>query len=284
MTDTAEPGWRSSLEIYDLARGTVRVLLRSAALIEAPNWHPDGWLMVNGAGRLSRVPLAAPALLPIDTGDCDRCNNDHGFLPDGRIVLTHHTGAGAAIYALREGEAPEVLVGTRPSWWHGAAGGRIVYAAARDGRRVVGLCEMDLATGQERRLTPVNSGLDGSHCDGPDYSACGGFIWFNCDVTGQAQIWRMPRDGGTAVQVFADDRVNWFPHPSPCGRSVLYLSYPPGTEGHPRDLDVQLCLMDLQGGNRRVVVELFGGQGSINVPCWAPDGSAFAFMRYAPGT
>ena len=40
--------------------------------------------------------------------------------------------------------------------------------------------------------------------------------------------------------------------------------------------------MDPDGGNVRTLVELYGGQGTINVPCWAPDGSAFAYMRYAP--
>ncbi|MFD1809854.1 hypothetical protein ACFSHQ_22780 [Gemmobacter lanyuensis] len=38
---------------------------------------------------------------------------------------------------------------------------------------------------------------------------------------------------------------------------------------------------DTRRKNRRQILDLFGGQGSINVPCWAPDGSAFAFMRYA---
>jgi Tol biopolymer transport system component len=36
------------------------------------------------------------------------------------------------------------------------------------------------------------------------------------------------------------------------------------------------------GGGARRVLEMFGGQGTSNVPCWAPDGSAFAFVRYAP--
>ena len=106
-------------------------VLKDGAGFKHPG-HTEYLAFLAGVDRVVMM-LAAPALLPIDTGDCDRCNNDHGFLPDGRIVLTHHTGAGAAIYALREGGAPEVLVGTRPSWWHGAAGGRIVYAAARDG-------------------------------------------------------------------------------------------------------------------------------------------------------
>jgi hypothetical protein len=63
---------------------------------------------------------------------------------------------------------------------------------------------------------------------------------------------------------------------------VLHLAYPGGVTGHPRDLDVALRLMEPDGRNPRTVVELFGGQGSINVPCWAPDASAFAFMRYRP--
>ena len=38
--------------------------------------------------------------------------------------------------------------------------------------------------------------------------------------------------------------------------------------------------MDADGANRRTVAAFNGGQGSINVPCWAPDGSAFAYVRY----
>ena len=76
--------------------------------------------------------------------------------------------------------------------------------------------------------------------------------------------------------------VNWFPHPSPDGRHLLYLAYPPGTTGHPADLAVALVLADPEGGNRRRVLEFNGGQGTINVPSWAPDSKAFAFVRYAP--
>ena len=61
----------------------------------------------------------------------------------------------------------------------------------------------------------------------------------------------------------------------------MCLADPAGTEGHPRDCDLALVLMDPDGGNRRRVAAFTGGQGSISVPCRAPDGSAFAFMRYA---
>ena len=43
-----------------------------------------------------------------------------------------------------------------------------------------------------------------------------------------------------------------------------------------------LVLCDPEGANRRRVREFIGGQGTINVPCWAPDGSAFAYVRYEP--
>lgn len=166
----------------------------------------------------------------------------------------------------------------RPAWWHGAHGRRVAYAAAR-GDRTLRIAETDLDSGAERVLT-----RGAGYQDGVDYSACGRFIWFNSTATGHSQIWRMTADGSDAGPVFRDDRVNWFPHPSPCGRHVVYLSYPPGTEGHPRDLDVSLWIMRPDGSDRRRLVDLFGGQGSLNVPCWAPDGHAFAFMRYAPAT
>ena len=263
--------WRSSLEVYDLASGRCSVILRTERLIEAPNWHPEGWFLVNGEGRLWR---ASPAgLEPIATPEGLACNNDHGFLPDGRIVFSAHQGLGAEIHVLGEG----LMLPERPSWWHAAQGGRIAYACAR-GDRVVRVAVRDLETGVETVLTPGPG-----HHDGPDF-APDGAVWFNSDASGHAQIWRVGADGpeDRPEQVFADDHVNWFPHPSPDGAHVLYLAYPPGTEGHPRDLDVALCLLDIGSDERRRVVTLFGGQGSINVPCWAPDGRRFAFMRYAP--
>lgn len=212
---------------------------------------------------------------PIDTQDLHRCNNDHGFLPDGRIVFSCHNDHGAGIYVLDD-SGPAELFPERPSWWHGVHGNILTYACVRGGDRVVRIAARDMATGTEKILTP-----DVAHHDGPDFSACGKHIWFNSNATGRAQIWRMDTDGSNAAPVFVDENVNWFPHPSPCGRYVIYLAYAPGTEGHPRDKDVSIWFMAPDGSNRRRIIDLFGGQGTMNVPCWSPDGSAFAFMRYA---
>jgi Tol biopolymer transport system component len=273
-------GMQSILETYAVATGTVARVLAVDGRIEAPNWDPAGdSLLVNGAGRLFRVPLDAPRLVPVDTGFADRCNNDHGISPDGgRIVISHHTDRGSEIFVLPAGGGePSRVTDKAPSYWHGWSpdGARLAYVAKRGGGH------FDVYTiaadgGEELRLTQGEG-----HCDGPDYSP-DGRIYYNCDRTGHAQIWEMAADGSGQRQLFADGFVNWFPHPSPDGRQLLYLAYPPGTLGHPEDLPVALVLCDVDGGNRRRVAEFTGGQGSINVPCWAPDGSAFAYVRYEP--
>ena len=150
----------------------------------------------------------------------------------------------------------------------------MVYPAAR-GSRVIDIYRRDLTGGPEQRLT-----FGEGHSDGGEFSVDGSRVYYNCDRSGHAQIWVMAADGTDHQMLFADERVNWFPHPSPDGRHLLYLAYPAGTEGHPRDLPVSLVLCDTEGGNRRDLLSFIGGQGTMNVPNWAPDGQAFAFVRY----
>ena len=273
---------RSIIETYEVASGRVTEVLAVDGRIEAPNWAPSGdWLLVNGDGRLFRVPLAQPALQEVPSGAAVKCNNDHGISPDGKtiIISSHHEGAGSQVYVMPvEGGEPARVSPDSPSWWHGISpDGRVLtYVAARGEKKVIDV--YTLVPGQaEARLTNGEG-----HCDGPDFSPDGSRIYYNCDRTGHAQIWVMAADGADQRQLFQDECVNWFPHPSPDGGHLLYLAYPPGTTGHPADLPVALVLCDPEGCNRRRVREFTGGQGSINVPCWAPDGRAFAYVRYEP--
>ncbi len=271
---------RSFLCTHDLASGDENVVLETGTLIEAPNWTPEGnALIVNGDGRLFRVPLDGPALVPIDTGFATRLNNDHGISPDGRtLVISNHTVPGqSCIYTLPvTGGEPVRITENTPSWWHGWSpdGARIAYTAVRDG--VFGIWTIALGGGVE---TCIAAG--GGHHDGPDYTPDGRWVWFNADQDGAMQLWRVHPDGTARERMTGDDRVNWFPHPSPDGAWVLYLAYPPGTEGHPRDRDVELRLLPASGGECRTLVRLHGGQGTINVPCWAPDARHFAYVRYS---
>jgi Tol biopolymer transport system component len=131
------------------------------------------------------------------------------------------------------------------------------------------------AGGDETRLTTA-PGLD----DGPEYSADGKYIYFNSVRTGLMQIWRMRPDGGGQERVTFDDFNNWFPHISPDGKWMVFLTYEKDVTGHPADKNVMLRLMSLTDHKVEVLAKLFGGQGTINVPSWSPDSSQLAFVSY----
>jgi Tol biopolymer transport system component len=94
------------------------------------------------------------------------------------------------------------------------------------------------------------------------------------------QLFRMRPDGSEVTQLTQDERVNWFPHVSPDGAELIYLSYAPGIVGHPADKDVILRRMSPDGGAGEDLLRLHGGQGTVNVNGWAPDSSRFAFVDY----
>jgi Tol biopolymer transport system component len=270
----------SSLETFDLDTGESTVILTTERLIEAPNWSPDGhFLIVNGDGRLYRVDLDSPALSEIDTGFAVHCNNDHGISPDGTLIaISDGTRTGeSCVYVLPiEGGEPRQVTERTPSYWHGWShdGHTLAMCALRDGS--YGIVTIPVEGGPETRLTDAQG-----HADGPDYSPDGDWIWFNSSRGGTMQLWRVRPDGSDMEQMTDDDRTNWFPHPSPTGDAVLYVAYAGGVEGHPRDHDVELRLLDLVDGSTRTLLPIFGGQGSINVPCWHASGRQFAFVRYA---
>ena len=129
--------------------------------------------------------------------------------------------------------------------------------------------------GRRRRLTTA-TGKD----DGPEYSPDGKYIYFNSERTGAMQIWRMKADGTEQEQVTTDDAENWFPHVSPDGMSMVFLTYEKGVGDHPENKDVQLRVMNLQTKSVDVLAKLFGGQGTINVASWSPNSQYLAFVSY----
>lgn len=269
----------SRLAVYCLDDGTIETVLTTDRHIEAPNWCLDeAALIVNGAGRLYRVRLAGPALQEIDTGPAVKINNDHGVSPDGKsLAISDSTESGTScIYTLPiSGGKPKRVTGSKPSYWHGWSpdGDTLAYVGRRGTTFQVYTCPAD--GGAEAQLT-----AHFDHCDGPDYTPDGRWIWFNGDVAGQVDLWRMHPDGSALERMTDDAEVNWFPHPSPDGKHVLYLAYQPGTRGHPAMRQVELRMVLPEGGRPTTLLRLTGGQGTINVPCWAPDGRRFAFVHY----
>jgi Tol biopolymer transport system component len=260
-----------------------KLVLETADLIEAPNWSPDGkWLVYNSGGLLFRVPAGGGKPEAIDLGGFRGANNDHVLSPEGETVFFSAKGH---IYAVPfQGGTPKRISNEHPAeqrlvyWLHGVSpdGKTLAHCGDRQGNLDIWLLPAD--GGKDVRLT-THPAAD----DGPDFSPDGKWIYFNSDRSGSHQIWRMPAGGGEdkAEQLTRDERANWFPHPSPDGKWVVYLSYPPGTKGHPRNKHVILRRMTPDGRSVTDLRSLFGGQGTINVPSWAPDSRRFAFVEYS---
>lgn len=278
--EVATPTLYSTLETQSIASTDRRVCYVTPTLIEAPNWFPDGkTLLYNSGGLLYRIPTVGGEPEQIDTGFATRCNNDHGISPDGTTLVISDQSQGdgkSRIYTLPiVGGTPTLVTPESPSYWHGWSpdGKTLAYCAQREGN--YDIYTIPVEGGAEARLTTA-VGLD----DGPEYSPDGGHIYFNSERTGLMQIWRMKPDGSDQQQVTFDNYNNWFAHPSPDGRFITILSYEPEIKGHPANKEVQVRLMELATGSIRILARLFGGQGTINVPCWSPDSRKIAFVTY----
>ena len=280
----------SYLEIYDVPSRTHKVVKEFPYVIEAPNWTPDGkWLVVNKDGKLWKIaPDGSGDLLPIDTGDITQCNNDHVVTADGKwIGLSSNDPANqrsynSYVYVVPfEGGQPRRITPLGPSYLHGISpdGKTAAYCAFRGPRMEQDIWTIPLKGGKETRLTDA-PGLD----DGPEYSPDGRHIWFNSVRTGRMQVWRMKANGREQTQMTFDTDMNsWFPHISPDGKKVVYIAYHDyeiAPDSHIADLNVQLRMISADGGEPEVLVDFFGGQGSLNVNSWSPDSRRFAYVSY----
>lgn len=279
----------SELEILDPETGRRSVIHRSQQPIEAPNWTPDGLTLIYNStgrdpdlrGRLHRFDLASGRSTVIPTDFAIRNNNDHVLSFDGtRLGISHHAtnfGGKSAIYTLpATGGIPKLVTPSVPSYLHGWSpdGKWLVYTGERNQEFEIYKRASD-GTGEEIRLTN-SPGLD----DGPEFTPDGSFIYFNSVRSGSMQIWRMRPDGTNPEQVTREDSNNWFPHLSPDGQWIAYLSFskdlPPAE--HPYYQHVTLKRIPVRGGPSRIIAYVYGGQGTLNVPSWAPDSRRLAFV------
>ena len=259
--------------------------------LEAPNWSPDGkWLVVNSRGALLRIPAdgsAKPEIIP--TGEVKGINNDHVLAPNGKTI---YFSASSHIYAVPFGGGqPRRVSNDQPSertfkyFLHGVSPDEktLAYAGVEmangDPWGRIDLFTIPAAGGPDVRLTNTPA-----PDDGPEYSPDGQWIYFNSElnakVPGHSQCYRMKSDGTGIEQLTRDERVNWFPHLSSDGKSVVFISFPPGTVKHPADRDVILRRMKPDGSEQADIIAFNGGQGTINVNSWSPDDKHFAFVEY----
>ena len=283
----------SILCTMDVETGEETVLHEFPGIIEAPNWLNDGnTLLYNADGKIYRYEIDKDHVEQVDTGFCVQCNNDHVPSPDNQLLavscmppeLTDGTYE-SHIYVLpMTGGEPKDLTGPGLSYLHGWSpdGKELAYCAFRkkpeEETMRIEICTIPSDGGEETCLT------DGKgYNDGPEYSPDGKHIWFNSTRSGLMQVWRMNRDGSGLTQMTDSDANNWFGHVSPDGKHVIYLTFAKGElepNEHLPNMYVSLGMMDYDGQNKKKVLDLFGGQGSINVNSWAPDSRRIAYVKY----
>ena len=258
----------------------------SERLLEAPNWTRDGTrLVLNGDGALWTLELArlAEPARRVDL-DVPELNNDHVLDPDG--VHVYVSAMDGHVHRGRLDGGPTVRMTPEDNRWH------FLHGVSPDGRR---LAYVELADFDEPgRLAVLD--LDGplvhpevgsGHVDGPEWSPDGRWIHLNTEAfttePGHAQLARVPDRGGPAERLVTSETVDWFPHLSPDGAYATYVAFPAGTLGHPADVAVEVRVVStLDWSTPLQRYPIPGGQGTLNVNSWAPDGRRFAFVAY-PG-
>ncbi|MCU0401409.1 MAG: DUF5050 domain-containing protein [Algoriphagus sp.] len=271
----------SELVILNVKTEEEKTILKENSHFEAPNWSRDNqFLLINSNGLLEKIDLKGNKLGFLFPEKIKNANNDHGISFDGKTLVYSNTdtGLGSRIYTIPfEGGTPKLITPDFPIYWHGISpdGKYLAYCAERNDQWDVYVIPID--GGEEKRLTNTE-GLD----DGPEYSYDGKWIYFNSHRTGRMQAYRMKPDGSNQEQLTFDEYDNWFPHPSPDNNSIVYISYLEDQKGsHPFGKEVKLRIMNLTTREIRDLTPIFyGGQGTINVHSWSPDGNWIAYVRY----
>jgi TolB protein len=279
-------GWLGArLETMTIADGKRTVIYEKEKGFEAPNWMPDGKkLLFNMDGSIYTIPLTGGEPQQLNTGDLKRNNNDHGISFDGKMLaISSHRdglpGGGSTVYVLPlTGGTPDLVTEKTPSYFHGWAPNNkeVVYVAQRGEAKGYNIYKANIKTKVETQLTTFTVG----HVDGCEYSPDGKYIYYNGSQSGTMQLWRMKADGTGQEQLTFDDNNDWFPHISPDGKWILYISFPPTipVNDHPSYKRVELKIMPAAGGESKVLAYLYGGQGTINTPSWSPDSKSVAFV------
>ncbi len=284
---TLLPGQTCQIRISDLEGNTRVVYETGETLFEAPNWGPDGALVINGEGLLWELPATGGTPVRIEAEHLPPVNNDHVLSPDGTTIYA--SASDWHIHSLPRAGGPATRVSMddgRMHFLHGISpdGTALAYVAlepegdnwwAHANVRV-------LATDTSWDIGVTDSSRPD---DGPEFSPDNEWIYFNTEVfttaPGHAQIARVSLDGADLQRLTHSEVVDWFPHLSPNRTHAVYLSFPAGTTGHPENRPVQLKIVELPAWDEpTATVDVFGGQGTINVGSWSPDGTEFAYVAY----
>lgn len=271
----------SQLEILNVETGRSKIIYQSPRSFQAPNWMKDGKsLIYNSDGLIYKFDLATNKSSVLNTGTVTHNNNDHVISFDGKMLgLSSSSGDDniSKVYTVSiNGGEPKQITPTGPSYLHGwsSDGKFLVFVGQRNDEFDIYKIASD-GNGKEIQLTTAK-GLD----DGCEYSPDGKYIYFNSVRSGTMQLWRMHADGSNQEQLTNDEFNNWFPHVSPDGKWIVFISFGKDVSpsDHPFYKHVYIRSMSADGGKPKVIAAVYGGQGTMNTPNWSPDGKHIAFV------
>jgi len=175
------------------------------------------------------------------------------------------------------GGTPRPVAAPSPTTWQGWApdGKSILFTGERRGKP--GIYTIPVAGGEETRVAELPP-----RCGDAEYSSDGEYIYYGCrsDRSDAREVWRMRADGSQRERVAKGGVGDWFPHVSPDGRLMAFLTSPPHSD-FPINLTlVTLRVMSLTDGKIRVLAKLVGGWGTMPLPSWSPDSRRLAFVSY----
>jgi serine/threonine-protein kinase len=252
-------------------------------------WSPGGrWIACARLNAESVRPGAgfgniAPSellLFPAPGGEAVRLVEPRAFnqspvwSPDGsRLLFISNRDGPRDVYALTvtsggrpAGEPARLTTGLGPiSFSLSADGTRLAYAVyfAR-----ANIWSLPIPAGAPVGIAAARPVTSGSQViESMRVSPDGRWLLYDSDLRGNADIYRIPTNGGQAEQLTSDSADEFAPDLSPDGRAIAYHSWRTGT----RDIEVK----PLDGGP---VERVTATPAQESYPVWSPDGRALAFF------
>ncbi len=267
-----------TLETITVASTDRRVTYVGSPEIGDPNFAPDGVSLVfSQGGQNWRVPVAGGEPQVFKTGFAAREDDYHGLSPDGTMLaFTKPSTDRSEIYVapIRGGEPRRVTAAPHaccPRW--SPDGKTIVFMGSGQGE--FNIFTVPVVGGEGTRLTTEGVNL------GAEYSPDGRYIYFNSGRSIHMEAWRMRPDGSEAEQLVKDDASNWFPHVSPDGRLLAFLTIPGDDSGFPAAFaPAMLRVMTLADGHIRVLAKLTAARRTMRAWSWSPDSQRIAFISH----
>ena len=219
------------VEVVDTRTGTRTTVTDSLALNHSPAWSPDGrWLYFVSNRQGPHDIYRIPA---------------RGKGPVQRLTV----GLGAQSISLS------------------ADGRRLAYNVYQKSANVwsVPLGPRPLSLRNGTAVTRGNQSVEN-----PMVTRDGRTLHYASDLSGTAQIYRVPVTGGEPDRLTSDNHQNFGGAPSPDGRSIAFHSARAGT----RDIYLQ----PLDGGP---LTRLTTSGDQELLPAWSPDGSTVAFGNFS---